>query len=225
MKMNYYRDFRLNRLGEPKYRHILMLLYWPLFTLVFQLLERRQGVEWIAVSCRLDDRIPFCEYFIVPYYFWFVYLVWMLAYTFFLDVPSFKKYMWFIIVSYSITCLIYLVLPTEQNLRPDLTDRSNIFEDLVYQLHTTIDNNKDVCPSLHVTGSFAVLFTAWNSDRYRSAFWRCVFIGITLLISLSTVFLKQHSVIDIVAAVILCFAIYPFIFCRQRKPAKCKATV
>lgn len=225
MKMNYYRDFRLNRLGEPKYRHILMLLYWPLFTLVFQLLERRQGIEWIAVSCRLDDRIPFCEYFIVPYYFWFVYLVWMLAYTFFLDVPSFKKYMWFIIVSYSITCLIYLVLPTEQNLRPDLTDRSNIFEDLVYQLHTTIDNNKDVCPSLHVTGSFAVLFTAWNSDRYRSAFWRCVFIGITLLISLSTVFLKQHSVIDIVAAVILCFAIYPFIFCRQRKPAKCKATV
>lgn len=225
MKMNYYRDFRLNRLGEPKYRHILMLLYWPLFTLVFQLLERRQGVEWIAVSCRLDDMIPFCEYFIIPYYFWFVYLVWMLAYTFFLDVPSFKKYMWFIIVSYSITCLIYLVLPTEQNLRPDLTDRTNIFEDLVYQLHTTIDNNKDVCPSLHVTGSFAVLFTAWNSDRYRSAFWRCVFIGITLLISLSTVFLKQHSVIDIVAAVILCFAIYPFIFCRQHKPAKCKATV
>ena len=90
-----------------------------------------------------------------------------------------------------------------------------MFEDLVWQLQTSIDNNKNVCPSLHVTGSFAVLFTAWNSERYRSVFWRAVFIAITVLISVSTVFLKQHSIIDIAAAVGLCFAIYPFVFRRQ----------
>lgn len=215
MKNNYYSDFRFNRLTEPKFRHILMLLYWPLFSLVFQLLEHRQGIEWIAVRSRFDGMIPFCEYFIIPYYFWFVYLVWMLVYTFFFDIPSFKKYMTFIIISYSLTCLIYVILPTEQNLRIDLSERSNVFEDLVWQLQTSIDNNKNVCPSLHVTGSFAVLFTAWNSERYRSVFWRAVFIAITVLISASTVFLKQHSIIDIAAAVGLCFAIYPFIFRRQ----------
>lgn len=218
MKNNYYSDFRLNRIGEPKFRHILMLLYWPIFSLVFQLLERREnlpGMEWIAVRSRVDGMIPFCEYFIIPYYFWFVYLVWMLAYTFFLDVPAFKKYMTFIILSYSITCFIYLIFPTEQNLRIDLSDRSNMFKELVWQLQTSIDNNKNVCPSLHVTGSFAVLFTAWNSERYRSAFWRAVFIVITLLITASTVFLKQHSIIDIVAALGLCFAIYPFVFRRN----------
>lgn len=215
MKNNYYSDFRFNRLTEPKFRHILMLLYWPLFSLVFQLLEHRQGIEWIAVRSRFDGMIPFCEYFIIPYYFWFVYLVWMLVYTFFFDIPSFKKYMTFIIISYSLTCLIYVILPTEQNLRIDLSERSNVFEDLVWQLQTSIDNNKNVCPSLHVTGSFAVLFTAWNSERYRSVFWRAVFIAITVLISASTVFLKQHSIIDIAAAVGLCFAIYPFVFRRQ----------
>lgn len=215
MKNNYYSDFRFNRLTEPKFRHILMLLYWPLFSLVFQLLEHRQGIEWIAVRSRFDGMIPFCEYFIIPYYFWFVYLVWMLVYTFFFDIPSFKKYMTFIIISYSLTCLIYVILPTEQNLRIDLSERSNVFEDLVWQLQTSIDNNKNVCPSLHVTGSFAVLFTAWNSERYRSVFWRAVFIAITVLISVSTVFLKQHSIIDIAAAVGLCFAIYPFVFRRQ----------
>ena len=215
MKNNYYSDFRFNRLTEPKFRHILMLLYWPLFSLVFQLLEHRQGIEWIAVRSRFDGMIPFCEYFIIPYYFWFVYLVWMLVYTFFFDIPSFKKYMTFIIISYSLTCLIYVILPTEQNLRIDLSERSNVFEDLVWQLQTSIDNNKNVCPSLHVTGSFAVLFTAWNSERYRSVFWRAVFIAITVLISASTVFLKQHSIIDIAAAVGICFAIYPFVFRRQ----------
>ncbi len=215
MKNNYYSDFRFNRLTEPKFRHILMLLYWPLFSLVFQLLEHRQGIEWIAVRSRFDGMIPFCEYFIIPYYFWFVYLVWMLVYTFFFDIPSFKKYMTFIIISYSLTCLIYVIIPTEQNLRIDLSERSNVFEDLVWQLQTSIDNNKNVCPSLHVTGSFAVLFTAWNSERYRSVFWRAVFIAITVLISVSTVFLKQHSIIDIAAAVGLCFAIYPFVFRRQ----------
>lgn len=215
MKNNYYSDFRFNRLTEPKFRHVLMLIYWPLFSLVFQLLEHRQGIEWIAVRSRFDGMIPFCEYFIIPYYFWFVYLVWMLVYTFFFDIPSFKKYMTFIIISYSLTCLIYVILPTEQNLRIDLSERSNVFEDLVWQLQTSIDNNKNVCPSLHVTGSFAVLFTAWNSERYRSVFWRAVFIAITVLISASTVFLKQHSIIDIAAAVGLCFAIYPFVFRRQ----------
>lgn len=215
MKNNYYSDFRFNRLTEPKFRHVLMLIYWPLFSLVFQLLEHRQGVEWIAVRSRFDGMIPFCEYFIIPYYFWFVYLVWMLVYTFFFDIPSFKKYMTFIIISYSLTCLIYVIIPTEQNLRIDLSERSNVFEDLVWQLQTSIDNNKNVCPSLHVTGSFAVLFTAWNSERYRSVFWRAVFIAITVLISASTVFLKQHSIIDIAAAVGLCFAIYPFVFRRQ----------
>lgn len=215
MKNNYYSDFRFNRLTEPKFRHVLMLLYWPLFSLVFQLLEHRQGVEWIAVRSRFDGMIPFCEYFIIPYYFWFVYLVWMLVYTFFFDIPSFKKYMTFIIISYSLTCLIYVIIPTEQNLRIDLSERSNVFEDLVWQLQTSIDNNKNVCPSLHVTGSFAVLFTAWNSERYRNVFWRAVFIAITVLISASTVFLKQHSIIDIAAAVGLCVAIYPFVFRRQ----------
>lgn len=215
MKNNYYHDFRLSRICEQKFRHIFMLIFWPVFSLIFQLLERREElpeIEWIAVRSSLDNSIPFCEYFIIPYYFWFVYLIWMLFYTFFLDVPAFKKYMTFIILSYSITCFIYLILPTEQNLRLDLSDRSNFFKELVWQLQTSIDNNKNVCPSLHVTGSLAVLFTAWNSERYRSALWRAVFIVITVLICASTVFLKQHSVIDIAAAVILCFAIYPFVF-------------
>lgn len=225
MKNNYYADFRLNRIGEPKFRHILMLLYWPLFSLVFQLLENRQGIEWIAVRSRFDGMIPFCEYFIIPYYFWFIYLIWMLAYTFFFDVPAFKKYMSFIIISYSLTCLIYVILPTEQNLRVDLSERSNVFEDLVWQLQTSIDNNKNVCPSLHVTGSFAVLFTAWNSERYRGVFWKAVFIAITVLISISTVFLKQHSVIDIAAAIGLCFAIYPFVFRRKQRNVKLSAAL
>lgn len=211
---NYYKDFSLKKLTDKKFSHIFLLIYWPLFYLTFTLLEQRQGIDWIPVKMGLDDMIPFCEYFIIPYYFWFIYLVWMLVYSFFYDVDSFKKYMTFIIVSYTITCIIYLIIPTEQNLRPILTQGDNIFKDAVYHLHNTVDNPKNVCPSLHVTGSMAVMFTAWHSKRYSSPLSRCIFIIITVLISLSTVFLKQHSALDIFASLIMCFILYPFVFKR-----------
>ncbi len=212
MIFDYYRDFSLKKIFTEKFQHIWLLVFWPIFYTVFLLLEARQGIDWIAVKIPFDDVIPFCEYFIIPYYFWFVYIIWMLVHTFFMDVDTFKKYMWFIIISYSITCFIYLIFPTEQNLRPDLTVRDNIFEDIVYHLHTTVDNNKDVCPSIHVTGSFAVLFAAWNSKLYRGRGWKITFVIATISISISTVFLKQHSVIDIIAALVLCFILYPFVF-------------
>ena len=212
MIFDYYKGFNLKKLNDKKFSHIWLLLYWPIFYLCFNLLEARKGVSWIPIEMDLDAKIPFCEYFIIPYYFWFAYLVWMLVYTFFYDVDSFKKYMTFIIISYTVTCVIYLFFPTEQNLRPVLTQGDNFFKDLVYHLHNTVDNPKNVCPSLHVTGSMAVMFTAWHSKRYGNKYARCLFIIITVLISLSTVFLKQHSAFDIFAALILCFAIYPFVF-------------
>ncbi|MBE6727746.1 MAG: phosphatase PAP2 family protein [Ruminococcaceae bacterium] len=212
MIFDYYKDFSFKKLTEKKFTHIWLLVYWPLFYLAFNLLEQRKNIDWIQVEIGFDKSIPFCEYFIIPYYFWFLYLVWMLVYTFFYDIDSFKKYMAFIIASYTITCIIYFFFPTEQNLRPVLSQGENIFKDMVYHLHNTIDNPKNVCPSLHVTGSMAVLFTAWHSKRYSTTLSKFLFIILTVLISISTVFLKQHSIIDTFAALIMCFILYPFIF-------------
>lgn len=53
-----------------KYPHALLLLYWPLYGLVFELLEWFvHPPSYHVMYCALDDYIPFAEIFIIPYYF------------------------------------------------------------------------------------------------------------------------------------------------------------
>lgn len=214
MQTTDYRKFRLNKLNTPEFRHIWLLIFWPIFGIVFFSLEHLVPLEFHPVQCALDDLIPYCEYFFIPYFYWFAFIFWILIYSFFFDIPTFKKYMYFVIITYAITCLIYFVYPSEQNLRPTQFERDNIFVEIAKDFYA-FDTNTNVCPSLHVTGSFAVAFAAWHSKRYSTVFWRIFFMASAVLISASTVFVKQHSIIDSVVSLVLCFAVYPFVFCKK----------
>ncbi len=218
--MHDYRSFRLSKLNHPEFEHVKLLLYWPIFGLAFMFLERFLNLDFKAVYCRLDDFIPFCEYFVIPYYFWFVFLVGMLIYSFFFDVETFKKYMSFIIITYTITIMIYVIYPTKQELRPPVFERDNIFTAIVSMLYN-FDTNTNVCPSMHVIGSLAVYFSARKSKLFCGLGWRIAFCIAAVLISTSTVFLKQHSIIDVIAGVVLSALVYPVVFMRRdRKTAK-----
>ena len=71
-----YRQFRFSRLNTPEFSHVWLLLYWPLFGLGFSYVERFYPVaHYINMHCALDDLIPFNEWFLIPYMFWFVYLI------------------------------------------------------------------------------------------------------------------------------------------------------
>lgn len=70
------------------------------------------------------------------------------------------------------------------------------------------DTNTNVCPSLHVIGSMMVVFAAWNTRRFRTALWVIAFTVVGVLISISTVFLKQHSILDVFAAIPICVITY-----------------
>ena len=80
---------------------------------------------------------------------WFVFLVGMVLYLGLCDIENFRKYMYFIIISYSVTVVIYLVYPTYQDLRPTIFERDNIFVHIVQFLYG-FDTNTNVCPSIHV---------------------------------------------------------------------------
>ena len=89
-----YRQFRLRKLNTPEFSHIKLLLFWPVFGLVFLALERfRPHAAYHVMHCALDDAIPFSEWALIPYLLWFVYLIGALAYTFFQDVPAFRRMM------------------------------------------------------------------------------------------------------------------------------------
>lgn len=207
-----YRSFRFLRLGTDEFRHLKLLFYWPAFGFLFLYVERLSPVEYYyPVFCVLDAHIPFCEYFLIPYLFWFIYLIGMHLYTLLYDIEEFRKLMRFIIISYSITMVIYLLFPTCQELRPAIFERDNLFTRFLYYFYQ-FDTNTNVCPSLHVVGSVAVWCTSWHIERFRTLRWRFFFSSSAILICASTMLLKQHSAIDVLAAIPVCIIAYYFSF-------------
>lgn len=196
-----YRKWRPSVWNSGEFKHLQLLLYWPIYGVLFLFVERFYQVEfYYPVQCSIDTMIPFCEYFVIPYLFWFVYLIGMHIYTLLYDIESFKKMMKFIILTYSITILVYLIFPTCQELRPASFDRSDIFTRFLSGFYQ-FDTNTNVCPSIHVIGSLAVMFTAFHCEHLKGAAWKIGFAVTAFFICASTVFLKQHSIIDVLAAV------------------------
>lgn len=198
-----YKDLRPSNLRSERFKHLLLLLYWPLYGLMFLSVERLIIFDsYHSMYHPLDDAVPFCEWFLFPYLLWFAFMVGMLFYTLLWDIPSFKRYMWFIIITYSVTIAIYLIFPNQQDLRVLDPGRSNALIDFIHWYYN-FDTNTNVCPSLHVIGSMAVLYASWNSKHFSKWYWRTAFTVTAALISVSTVFLKQHSVLDIPPALVL----------------------
>ena len=209
-----YKDLHWGFLWDKKFKHIWLLVIWILIGIGFW------GVEYLdklglrtqqltTIYSPQDDLIPFCEWFLPPYLFWFAFLIGMYAYTLLFEVGIFKKMMYYTALTYLSTVLIYFVFPNQQLLRPDpaTLGRDNAF--IRYMIdYWAMDTNTNVFPSLHVIGSFCVQTAAWNSKRFGTWPWRIAFTAMALLISISTVFLKQHSILDVYCGWLLCLIMY-----------------
>ncbi len=208
-----YKKLRFNNIISKDYRHLLMLIFWPLYGLAFAGVERLVNSEYSPIFHPLDNFFPFCEWFAIPYVFWYLYLAGMVFYTLFFDVPLFKKFMWFIIIGYSISFIAYLCYPNGQDLRPNLEElgRENVLTQLMSTLYS-VDTNTNVCPSMHVIGSMAVMFAAWHSKHFSKWYWLIIFTATALLINISTVYVKQHSIVDVWVGMVISAILYLLTF-------------
>ena len=228
----YYKDLRPSTLRTHKYRHLFLILFWPIFWLVFMTLEKYWPSIWQSISGSplvyrevvsvLDAYIPFCEWFVIPYYFWFAFLFGMGLWSVLFDIRAFRHFSWLVMTTYSVTAMIYLIWPNMQALRPTHIPRDNWMVDVVRWLYR-FDTNTNVCPSIHVLGSLSVCFAGLHSRTLRGWGWKSFFVLSTLAITLSTVFLKQHSILDIFAAFAVFAVCYPPVvwgICRESGSCK-----
>ena len=207
-----YRRLRPSNLNSPEFSHLKLLLFWPLFGLAFMYVERFHQVDhYNVIHCALDDIIPFNEWFLFPYMFWFLFLVGIHIYTLLYDTTAFRKMMRFIMISYTTALVIYFVYPNCQELRPETFQRDNVLTRFMAGFYQ-FDTNTNVLPSIHVIGSLAVMFTAWNCKGLEHWGWKLGFGLTAALISISTVFLKQHSAIDVLVALPICLICYKLSF-------------
>lgn len=203
-----------------KYRHAWVLLYAFIYMPWFIWLEQREDVEYFIIHSPIDDYIPFIEYFIVPYLLWFAFIIVTASYFFFTDRHGFYRFAAFLCTGMTLFLIICTVFPNGLQLRPETFARDNIFVDVVKSLYAT-DTSTNVLPSIHVFNSLGAIIAIAHSRSLRQKHRKIQYAayGLAVLIILSTMFLKQHSITDVVAAFAMAGVIYPFVYATESKKA------
>ena len=184
----------------PQFR---LLLSWPCFLLFFYLSEKHIPAERChTIHCTLDDFIPFCEAFVIPYVLWYGLIVFSLGYFLLCNSDSFNKLQAYIIITQAAALIIYIIFPSKQLLRPASFPRDNFLTDIAAFIYS-VDTNTGVCPSLHCAISIAIA-SVWQKDEAAPRTLKAAITPLCILICLSTVFIKQHSCLDFIAAIPLC---------------------
>jgi len=214
----------LNSLNRPKsfnfknlyknWRHSLLLLYIPIHMIVFLYIEGMITTEYFVMYTPLDDLIPFAEVFIIPYVLWYPVMLGLGIYLMIVDAPLFKRYMFFIIIGFVVSMIICAVFPNGQDLRPTEFIHNNMFTDIVRTLYAS-DTNTNVFPSMHVVGAVAIAVGVFKCQKLNNIFLRIATVVLTVLICAATVFLKQHSVLDIYGGIVLSAILYWLLFSKK----------
>jgi len=194
-----YSGFSLRRLNEPRFAHVKLLGGWIVYFVLYFVTENLiPASRCHPMHCFLDDLIPFNEFFVIFYVGWYALVFASLAYTFFYDVPAFKKLQTFIMITQAIAMLWYILWPSRQDLRPAVFPRQNILTALMAFIYS-FDTSTGVCPSLHAAYSFGILSVGLKC-RYLAPGWKLALGFVVLMICLAVCFVKQHSALDVLAA-------------------------
>ena len=195
-----------------KYKHAWLLLYAFIYLPWFCYLEKTVTRNFHVMHASLDDLIPFNEYFIVPYLLWFLYVGAAIFYFLITSKEDYYKLCIFLFSGMTISLIICTFFRNGTDLRPVIDPDKNIFTAMVAYIYRT-DTCTNVFPSIHVYNSIGVHIAVARSERLRGH--RLIRLGSGLLmisICMATVFLKQHSVIDLIGAVILAYVIYGIVY-------------
>ena len=188
-----------------KKRHLIPIAVWfVIYMGLFGFLEIVPPKDVHLIHCALDDRIPNMAIFIYPYVSWFPYIVVCAALAIKnLDDRQFKKAVLVLTMGMNIFLFISYVWPTGLDLR----------DSIVYDLHTlsgnllkfvqTVDTPKSVFPSMHVYVTLVLQYTLEMQKKLVPAWGIWVGRVLAVLIVLSTMFTKQHSAVDVTAAIVM----------------------
>lgn len=199
-------------------KHILFIIYCPVYLHCFNWLEVRDGIPFQDIHCILDDWIPFCEIFVIPYVLWFLYVAAVVVWLYFQreHLEDYYRCVILLMLGMSTCLLIYYLFPNEQNLRPDAFAEQNIFTDIIGFIYAS-DTNTNVLPSIHVYNAIAIHVAFTSSYKFRGRRgWHTASLALCVLICLSTMFLKQHSFLDVITGLGL-YLIYYALTCPLMK--------
>lgn len=169
----------------------------PIASIPHAFLNTYRGNEWIP-RMALDDMIPMVPWFAIPYLYWFVYLTGMFLFCAVLDKKHYYRLLASMVAGTLICLVIFYFLPSTVP-RPVIMGHDSM-SGLVRFIYS-MDKPYDCFPSLHVL--YAFLVTAFFMRATRHTGGRIFAVVSFVLISLATIFIKQHYIADALAATVM----------------------
>lgn len=178
---------------------LCFLLSIPALMLVYPYLNTTtHGVHTLVTS--IDKAIPVVKWFVIPYVAWVGYITITLVYFCFKDrTLAFKTILVFDLGL--LACfLIYYFYQTQGPVRPEISGHDFLSRMLQYVYQ--IDHPYNSFPSIHVLSSYLMLRAIRNSQwKNRWIQWSIVCFSTSII--LATLFIKQHVILDVIAAILL----------------------
>jgi len=155
----------------------------------------------------IDDKVPFISFFIVFYV--LAYPFWILTPFILVKLPKKDYFNWLIsgIILYVLFFVIYLIIPTTIT-RPHV-ENNNIFDWLTNFIYLMDSPQRptSLFPSFHCELSImCYLGVAFN--KLFPKWYRIFSFVFMILICLSTQFIKQHYIVDLLGAIVLTLIVY-----------------
>lgn len=182
--------------------HVWWALVLPVYLTLFFIIEHFIKDNYWATQTSIDYHIPFIPQFIVIYDSWSFLLFALGIYLIVKDPEGFRRYMWTILLTFFTATAFCALVPNGQDLRPAVMEQHNFFTWMV-QYTYSLDTNTNVFPSVHVLGVLAALFAIWHTPGMKKWTWHVFSLIYGILIIASTLFVKQHAFIDVLAGLFL----------------------
>ncbi len=195
------------------YIHALpAILYGMVYLTWFFYLERTVTDDYTVIHMKIDDYIPFVEVFVIPYMMWFGYMAMGIIYLILTDKKEYIRSAVFLGTGMTIFLIISTLWPNGHHLRPDVMPRDNFFTSLIEGLYET-DTATNLWPSIHVYNSIAIHIGLMHSKGLKDKkLIRLLSWVLCISIVLSTVFIKQHSMFDVLTAFALAAVMYVLVY-------------
>jgi len=160
------------------------------------------------VHTSLDDKIPFLPIFIIPYVIWYIYVPAVIFLTYLKDKKYFVRQIIIFYLGMLLSYIFFAIYPTVIEFRP--TAEGDGF--LLWLCRLVYANDVppvNALPSLHCYEALMAHIITFVSGPYKKKIpLRITSAVLTLLICASTVFVKQHSILDVIFGCGLAVLIY-----------------
>lgn len=174
------------------------LLMIPLVGLIYIHLNQDSGTVY-SLMTDLDRQIPFIQGFVVPYLFWYVFLAVGFLYLAYQDRSNYFQTLVEFIIGLLLCYSVYAIYQTTVP-RPDIEGSDWLLRTVQWVYRS--DEPFNCFPSTHVLTAY-LMMRAYLRSVPIALRYKIIAAGMSILIIVSTLFVKQHVLLDIVGAVLV----------------------